>query len=103
MIDHAGIILASGTPRAGMFQQRRNTVCQRKVVGKAQLAVSALGMIAIATALFAAQMLIAAGVALLALGALLTMFERALAVFHASSASRAGPPSMATDQAAAGD
>ncbi len=103
MIDHAGITLTAGNPRADLFSHRRNALCQRKVVGKAQLAVSAILMVAIAITLFAGQVLMAGGGALFAVGLLLVMFERALALFHASSSTRAGPPRMATDQAAAGD
>jgi len=62
-----------------------NHAARRKVAGKAQLAVSALGMFIVLAALVQGRFLWASAVFLLTLGTLEFMFRRAVAVFYASA------------------
>jgi hypothetical protein len=57
---------------------------RRKVVGKAQLAVSAIGMCVVLVALWQGRILAAIIVFLLTIVTLEIMFQRALALFHPS-------------------
>jgi hypothetical protein len=74
-------------PSAGRVQAERR---RRRVVGKAQLATSAAGMLIVLALLACAQWLEASAVLMLTIGLLEILFQRALALFHGRPLAVAG-------------